>query len=218
MEVGPVFTSCQYNECSAHANLSRRVHANLSRRVHANLRLCMRCMLVSYCSRRCQREDWVIHREVCHTSLSRRLEGMYRVMLEHGRGRPINISGCMKEVSVGSREHNVSAFGKWAVSPKCALCEREVDYEGPFRDVMVEFSRGSVEIEYYRCVACYTGKKVICTESFMETGLCGRTRSCGMDRRRSSLLFIGIAHILPAEIIREILLLFISLPPCPCPT
>jgi hypothetical protein len=124
----------------------------------------------------------------------------------------------MTVVKVSSRTHNISAFGKWAVSAKCAICEKEVDYEGPFRDVKVEFSQGSIETEYYRCVACYAGKKVICTESFMETGLCGRTRSCGMDRRRSSLLFIGIAHILPAELIREILLLFISLPPRPCPT
>jgi len=178
---------CQRGNCKSH-----------------NLLRCMRCKLVSYCSRECQRKDWIIHKEVCHTSLPLRLKGVYRVRRDYADYVCVNISYCANSVNLLNETHYVSAFGAQKQGWCCAVCGTKV-YDMP-RDHQVSFETGGHRLDYFRCNECCTTEKVICETSFEETG------ACLLNNYGKVLLFTTFAKTtLIPDLIELVLRLFISL-------
>jgi len=169
-----------------------------------NLLLCKGCRLVSYCSRECQRLDWMMHKEVCHTSLPLRLKGVYRTQKDHGVSPLINLSHRENSVGGFSDYYRVSAFdGQEAWY--CALCGAKTTVGTGY----IYFEIDGLHVSYFRCHDCLAENKVICEKTFTETGAC-LLSNCG-----KVLLFTAFSDTtLMPELIKLVIRLFISLGCC----
>lgn len=150
---------------------------------NGNTFTCSRCGLVKYCSKLCQRKDWVIHKRICYANPVDRIKGFISLSKENYEHKKsnneviylsfmkINLSWSTFENFMDGKYHQVSPLG--GSKAKCAICYKLVDYKGPLNDRRKEISNN---IEYFLCNYCFNTGATLCPESYQEFNVCTRSR------------------------------------------
>lgn len=181
-------TSCQNIYCLAKGTLK-----------------CSHCRFVFYCSNSCQHYDWVVHKFVCYPSLSQRLCGLARLQVLTNT-QYATLSTGNYSIDLDGLYYQVSAFNGDIGKHFCIVCGKKISYKGPLNDIKVKFI--STKVTYYRCDDCIQNDRIICENSFRETGVC-RKSICD-----NIILFHYISNDFPCDIIHVILYLFIQISCC----
>lgn len=145
--------------------------------------LCDGCGLTSYCSIGCQKTDWHIHRQICHPLLNIRLKKICEVAIKYrvdsgwlNLSKHITITDDTKP---GSIYHSINAFNTMGDETRCVVCTKDIGKGSLYNHLKTYIIFHGRVIAYYRCRLCYNENKLLCSDTFLEVGICRVIRENG---------------------------------------
>lgn len=178
--------------------------------VKSTTKRCQQCKIVYYCSKKCQKQDWLIHKMICKKTLPEFCKSIYQLHLNHF------CDDILCKIRPGPLlNNNIHIFYKDNVTYKirireydgiiidnrlCILCGNDImkdDYIG-LNDTIVYSKKDYNQFCYYRCSLCKDKDLTICPFSF-ETSL-----KCKSKIFMIIFCLKNYEYILPKDILYEI--------------
>jgi hypothetical protein len=139
---------------------------------------CSKCKIVYYCSKNCQKKDWLIHKLVCYPNLSDRLKGMSQFSIKYNV-HVLNFSGGNYQ-TVNNIIYSISAFRvQGTVECGCVICEKKIVFKDQKKyltsKIHYDDNNNNTYIIYhfyYKCQKCYDENRVLCNQHFIDINQC----------------------------------------------
>ena len=155
-----------------------RVYCDFCDELSDELMYCARCKTVRYCSKKCQRSDWICHKLICHPLLSERLKAICQIESEGFTG-PYSRTELSRSVSyiLNKELYWLNPFKKIGNDYYyCIICGKGTALTRPFYGKDFTFIFNEHKIECLRCSDCLSKKKLICGTTLMEVSVCFRKK------------------------------------------
>ena len=181
-----------------------------------NLFKCENCKITSYCSKNCQKKDWIVHKYICYPLLQDRLKALCIVIKKYSLNHMyyISLSSTIQTVYIDGIRHRLSAFpilpGKHYIHV-CVICEKPITSESYQLDLQYDILHHTTSYTYYRCIKCKDENKILCNKSFIDSTICD-----GFTHQQSLIVYIllSIKWIAYQEIPNDIIYIIIRLMIC----
>ena len=127
--------------------------------------VCSRCQFVYYCSKECQKKQWLHHKVICFKEKHQRIAA-YIQHKTNLKQRKINLS---KRTSIQS---TFPLSRKNCITDACLMCSRHATFQYGFLPTNYEIQHGDIWIKGWRCIPCWKSDLRYCSTTWKERTEC----------------------------------------------